>query len=147
MDARLAEIRAASAGELAVLVGDAWLANADTVCRGLSWTRSSVRHLQAVAAGLGGPAVAAILAALCLNHKHFGGGLPDLLLMRAVRIGGGADAVAPESGPTTASAEGAGSARGAAAAEAGAAVSLAFDVEEEVSTVSFESPRQADEWY
>lgn len=40
---------------------------------------------QAVAAGLGGRAVAAVLAALCLNHKHFGGGLPDLLLMRAVR--------------------------------------------------------------
>lgn len=43
-----------------------------------------------IAAGLGGPAVAAILAALCLNHKHFGGGLPDLLLMRAVRTGGDA---------------------------------------------------------
>lgn len=38
-----------------------------------------------MAAGLGGRALAAILAALCLNHKHFGGGLPDLLLMRAVR--------------------------------------------------------------
>lgn len=38
-----------------------------------------------MAAGLGGRTVAAILAALCLNHKHFGGGLPDLLLMRAVR--------------------------------------------------------------
>lgn len=41
--------------------------------------------LKAVAAGLGGSAVAAILAALCLNHKHFMGGLPDLLLMRAVQ--------------------------------------------------------------
>lgn len=40
---------------------------------------------QAVAAGLGGRTLAAALAALCLNHKHFGGGLPDLLLMRAVR--------------------------------------------------------------
>lgn len=48
---------------------------------------------QAVAAGLGGVALAAILAALCLNYKHFGGGLPDLLLMRAVRTrsGGGGD--------------------------------------------------------
>ena len=52
---------------------------------------------QAIAAGLGGVALAAILAALCLNYKHFGGGLPDLLLMRAVRThgdggGGGGDA-------------------------------------------------------
>ncbi|CAM9590186.1 unnamed protein product [Ectocarpus fasciculatus] len=85
VDARLAEVRAASAAELVALVGDAWLANAGTVCRGLNWDRSSVRHLQAIAAGLGGAAMAAILAALCLNHKHFGGGLPDLLLMRAVR--------------------------------------------------------------
>ena len=44
---------------------------------------------QAIAAGIGGVALAAILAALCLNYKHFGGGLPDLLLMRAVRIRGG----------------------------------------------------------
>ena len=43
---------------------------------------------QAIAAGLGGVALAAILAALCLNYKHFGGGLPDLLLMRAVRTHG-----------------------------------------------------------
>lgn len=46
VDARLAELRAASAAELVALVGDAWLANAGTVCRGLNWDRSSVRHLQ-----------------------------------------------------------------------------------------------------
>lgn len=40
---------------------------------------------QVVAAGLGGRALASALAALSLNYKHFGGGLPDLLLMRAVR--------------------------------------------------------------
>ncbi|CAM9218865.1 unnamed protein product [Scytosiphon promiscuus] len=85
VDTRLAEVRAASTTELVALVGDAWLANVNTVCRGLNWDRASVRHLQAIAAGLGGRAVAAVLAALCLNHKHFGGGLPDLLLMRAVR--------------------------------------------------------------
>lgn len=44
-----------------------------------------VVNAQALSAGLGGRGVAAALAALCLNHKHFGGGLPDLLLMRAVR--------------------------------------------------------------
>lgn len=42
---------------------------------------------QALAAGLGGRALAAAFAALCFNHKHFAGGLPDLLLMRAVRTG------------------------------------------------------------
>lgn len=41
---------------------------------------------QALAAGLGGRALVAAFAALCLNHKHFAGGLPDLLLMRAVRM-------------------------------------------------------------
>lgn len=47
---------------------------------------------KAVAIGLGGKAVAATLAALCLNFKHFGGGLPDLLLMRAVRTTSGEEA-------------------------------------------------------
>lgn len=46
VDARLAEVRSASTTELVALVGDAWLTNAGTVCRGLHWERSSVRHLQ-----------------------------------------------------------------------------------------------------
>ncbi|CAN0430276.1 unnamed protein product [Ectocarpus sp. 12 AP-2014] len=126
VDARLAELRAASAAELVALVGDAWLANAGTVCRGLNWDRSSVRHLQAIAAGLGGPAMAAVLAALCLNHKHFGGGLPDLLLMRAVRTDTNAAVVA-------AAGEGQDGkiAKGKAAAEA---APPAFEAESEVST-------------
>lgn len=50
----------------------------------MTWLYAVVA-VQAVAAGLGGRVVAAVLAALSLNHKHFGGGFPDLLLMRAVR--------------------------------------------------------------
>ncbi|CBJ26014.1 conserved unknown protein [Ectocarpus siliculosus] len=138
VDTRLAELRAASAAELVALVGDAWLANAGTVCRGLNWDRSSVRHLQAIAAGLGGPAMAAILAALCLNHKHFGGGLPDLLLMRAVRTDTNAAAVA-------AAGEGRDGkiAKGKAAAEA---APPAFEAESEVSTVRFSGPAAFVSW-
>lgn len=45
--------------------------------------------------------MAAILSALCLNHKHFGGGLPDLLLMRAVRTHGETIAAGEENGGNT----------------------------------------------
>lgn len=73
--------------------------------------------------------MAAILAALCLNHKHFGGGLPDLLLMRAVRTDTNAAVVA-------AAGEGRDGkiAKGKAAAEAAPPAS---EVESEVSTVRF----------
>lgn len=46
VDARLAKVRTASSPRLVALVGDAWLANAHTVCRGMNWDRSSVRRLQ-----------------------------------------------------------------------------------------------------
>ena len=46
VDARLAEIRAASPCKLVALVGDAWRAHENIVCRGLNWARASVRHLQ-----------------------------------------------------------------------------------------------------
>lgn len=73
--------------------------------------------------------MAAILAALCLNHKHFGGGLPDLLLMRAVRTDTNAAVVA-----TTGEGRNGNSAKGKAAA---GAAPPAFEVESEVSTVRF----------
>lgn len=78
--------------------------------------------------------MAAILAALCLNYKHFGGGLPDLLLMRAVRTDSGA--VAREEDEDAVSAKGVETARGVATS---AAASIAVEEEEkleaEVSTV------------
>lgn len=46
VDARLAEIRVAPAAALVALVGEAWVANSNTVCRGLHWDRTSVRYLQ-----------------------------------------------------------------------------------------------------
>lgn len=73
--------------------------------------------------------MAAILAALCLNHKHFGGGLPDLLLMRAVRTGTNAAVVSAASENRDGE-----NAKGKAAAEA---APPAFEVESEVSTVRF----------
>lgn len=86
--------------------------------------------MQAIAAGLGGPAVAAVLAALCLNYKHFGGGLPDLLLMRAVRRAGKGTAARKED-KDAASARGGATARGVAAS---AAASPAVVAKAEVET-------------
>lgn len=95
--------------------------------------------VQAIAAGLGGPAVAAVLAALCLNYKHFGGGLPDLLLMRAVRTG--RRTVASGGDKHAASADGAGTAPGVASIKAKAEAEAEADEEgeggAEISTVSF----------
>lgn len=45
----------------------------------------AVVDIQAAAAGNNGRVVEAVLAALSLNHKHFGGRLPNLLLIHAVR--------------------------------------------------------------
>eukprot|EP00804_Cyclotella_cryptica_P013630 CCRYP_012948-RA/>CCRYP_012948-RA protein AED:0.21 eAED:0.21 QI:450/1/1/1/0/0/2/121/1455 len=42
-----------------------------------------LRSLSCVAAGLGGAALASICRSLCFDYRHYSGGLPDLLLIRA----------------------------------------------------------------
>jgi hypothetical protein len=42
-----------------------------------------LRSLSCVAAGLGGAALARICRTLCFDYRHYSGGLPDLLLIRA----------------------------------------------------------------
>jgi hypothetical protein len=44
---------------------------------------SELRSLSCIAAGLGGKALASIFRCLCFDYRHFCGGLPDLLLIRA----------------------------------------------------------------
>lgn len=77
--------------------------------------------------------MAAVLAALCLNYKHFGGGLPDLLLVRAVRRTGAGSVVAREEEEDAVSARGVETARGVAAA-ASTAAPLAAEADAEVET-------------
>lgn len=87
-----------------------------------------ILFLQAIAAGLGGSAMAAVLAALSLNYKHFEGGLPDLLLVRAVRTDRGTYARKEDD---AVSAMGVETARGVAAS---AAASLAIEAKVEMDT-------------
>ena len=47
---------------------------------------AQLRTLSCVAAGLGGKALAAIFRSLCFDYRHYCGGLPDLLLVRATYI-------------------------------------------------------------
>ncbi|KAG5190599.1 hypothetical protein JKP88DRAFT_232155, partial [Tribonema minus] len=49
--------------------------------RWLRWGRLSLPQLMAIAAGIGGAGLASLLTALCLDSRHLGGGLPDLLLL------------------------------------------------------------------
>jgi len=43
-----------------------------------------IRTLSFIAAGLGGKMLATIFRCLCFDYRHYAGGLPDLLLLRAV---------------------------------------------------------------
>ncbi|GKY97456.1 hypothetical protein MPSEU_000704000 [Mayamaea pseudoterrestris] len=44
---------------------------------------SRVRTLSLIAAGLGGKCLASIFKCMCFDYRHFRGGMPDLLLIRA----------------------------------------------------------------
>jgi hypothetical protein len=44
-----------------------------------------LRTLSAIAVGLGGKLLASIFRCLCFDYRHFRGGMPDLLLLRATR--------------------------------------------------------------
>ena len=44
---------------------------------------AELRSISCVAAGLGGKVLAAIFRCLCLDYRHYSGGLPDILLIRA----------------------------------------------------------------
>jgi hypothetical protein len=67
-------------------VANQWQTHYGTVCRGINWIgrKDDSRDLQVVAAAIGGPALARICRLMCLQHKHFLGGLPDLILWRVV---------------------------------------------------------------
>ncbi|CAM9719348.1 unnamed protein product [Chrysoparadoxa australica] len=91
LDALLDRMKSSCAAELCDWVGASWQRHKGQLCRGIRWEDGDgiVRQHQLVAAALGGPALASICAALALDYKHFGAGLPDLLLIRAKKFEGG----------------------------------------------------------
>jgi hypothetical protein len=92
--ARLTQLAACTGADLIATVGAAWRAHYGQVARGLRWAAQPLQLLQLLAVGLGGPALACLCDALCMDHKHLTGGMPDLLMWRvAVPCGGGADAL------------------------------------------------------
>jgi hypothetical protein len=91
IEARLAELRDLVPSELARQVADAWLVNRGSAVRGLDWRlgkHTPLGLLQAVASCIGGAVLAAMFRALAMDHRHFSAGLPDLLLIRALRPSG-----------------------------------------------------------
>lgn len=57
------------------------------ICRGCAWNRYELHVLQAIGVSLGGGGLAAAFRPLCVNYKHFCGGMPDLILIRALENG------------------------------------------------------------
>ena len=57
----------------------------------LSRDIGELRTLCLIAAGLGGRSLAAIFRCLCFDYRHYSGGLPDLLLGRALYVEGGTE--------------------------------------------------------
>lgn len=68
---------------LIAAVRKSYVANYGKSCRGVSWS-SPLQLLQLIAVCASGATLAHIFDALCRNHKHFSGGLPDLLLWRVL---------------------------------------------------------------
>jgi hypothetical protein len=66
----------------------AWEEHKGTMVRGFDWRpnrHSPLALLQAVAVCVGGKALSGIFRALSVDYRHFSGGMPDLILFRAVR--------------------------------------------------------------
>ena len=70
--------------DLVRLLGIRYRQNFGHSCIGMDW-KFSLKHLQLIALCLGGRGLAAILRTLSIDHKHFSGGLPDLLVVRAIK--------------------------------------------------------------
>lgn len=82
---KVAELKRSTDAQLVELVADGWRRHYGTVCRGVNWSAWSLKFLQLVAMSVGGEGLAGIGRTLCVNFRHFSGGLPDLLLMKGAR--------------------------------------------------------------
>ncbi|EKX42013.1 hypothetical protein GUITHDRAFT_45708, partial [Guillardia theta CCMP2712] len=83
--ARIADLELWSDQQLLLELRERWQQSFGTLCRGASWGSCSLSFLQLVALCLGGRRISAICRALCINYRHFSGGMPDLVLLRGRR--------------------------------------------------------------
>ena len=81
VDARVAEIER---GGWSKLLEATWAREypRKTLCVGLSWDRYGLDQLQTISRCLGSRGLAAIVRLLAQDHKHWRGGMPDLVLWR-----------------------------------------------------------------
>ena len=85
ISARLALLKAATQAQLCDMVEQCWRAHHGTLCRVVRWQAWSLKFLQLVAVCMGGKGLAGIGRTLCVNYRHFSGGLPDLVLLKGSR--------------------------------------------------------------
>jgi hypothetical protein len=90
IQARIAQLAVLHSQQVCSEVGDCWRKHYGQVCRGLRWNAYPLQLLQLVAVGLGAPSLACLCDALCWDHRHLTGGMPDLLLWRCVVPAGNA---------------------------------------------------------
>ena len=80
---RLQYIAGMEEQEVSAFICARYIKHYGCVCRGMSW-HYPVSFLQLIACGLGTRVLSHVCYALCANHKHLNGGLPDLLLWRVL---------------------------------------------------------------
>jgi hypothetical protein len=107
---KLEQLKVSSPQELLTAVALGWKKHYGTLCRGVNWTGWSLKFLQLVALCVGGEGLAGIGRTLCVNYRHFSGGLPDLVLLKASRRrkGPGASKTEMAAGPPLPPKEGGG---------------------------------------
>ncbi|GBF88189.1 fanconi-associated nuclease [Raphidocelis subcapitata] len=79
IEARLQEVALDGAADL---ISGCWEANRGALCRGVSWSRLSLRELLEIAECVGGVGLSVVLRLMAEDHGGSSGGLPDLLLWR-----------------------------------------------------------------
>jgi hypothetical protein len=66
------------------LIGKRYREKFNQHCRGVDW-RLKLRHLQAIAVSLAGKGLATAFRLLSMDYKYYSSGMPDLLVIRAVK--------------------------------------------------------------
>ena len=85
IEARLELLKSCSSQQLLDLIAKCWREKFGIKCRGVNWQAWSLKFLQLVGVCVGGEGLAGISRTFCVNYRHFNGGLPDLVLVKAFR--------------------------------------------------------------
>ena len=81
IQAHLQLIDRSTSEELITFIGDMYRAHVDEQALNINW-RHPLKTLQLVAVCIGGRGLSYICKAMCVHHKAFGAGMPDLLCVR-----------------------------------------------------------------